>query len=122
MGKYLLMLAALSGFAAVAMGAFGAHIMRHRLEPYLFSVYQTAVMYHMFHALALMSLAACGNAIPSKALAIVGLAFIVGTVFFSGSLYGISMLGLRWLGPITPLGGVSWLFGWLTLAWYSLRG
>lgn len=122
MGRYLLVIAALSGFVAVAMGAFGAHIMRHRLEPFLFSVYQTAVLYHMFHTLALMGLVACAPNLSSTAVSIVGLAFVVGIVFFSGSLYGISIFGLRWLGPVTPLGGVTWLFGWLMLAWYSFRG
>ncbi len=106
---------AISGFLAVALGAFGAHGLRARLEALgTAATYQTAVHYHLAHALALLVVAL----LPArgKARDVAGVAFLVGTVLFSGSLYVLAVSGQKWLGAITPFGGVGFLTGWVALA------
>lgn len=99
------------GFLAVACGAFGAHLLRARLSPEMLGVWQTGVLYHLIHALALLALAlfarTSGTDIRWGAAA-----FLTGIVLFSGSLYALALSGIRVLGAITPLGGLCFLFGW----------
>ena len=124
MTRLFLFLAAFSGFLAVALGAFGAHALRGRLDSYAQSVFETAVQYHFVHTLALLAVALlCLVAPPpSRWLTISGVAFAVGMLIFCGSLYLLSLTGQRWLGAITPVGGVGFLVGWATLAYWALTG
>jgi uncharacterized membrane protein YgdD (TMEM256/DUF423 family) len=108
---------ALSGFVAVAAGAFGAHGLRGRLTDDLLAIFETAVRYQMYHALALLVVAAAAARGGGSALALSGWMFIVGTLLFSGSLYLLALTGARWLGAVTPLGGLALLVGWLSFAW-----
>lgn len=99
----------------VALGAFGAHALRARLEPRSLEIYETGVRYQMYHAFALLAVAwLLSRNIPAAANA--GWAFMLGTLLFSGSLYLMALTGWRWLGPVTPLGGAAFLVGWLLLA------
>ena len=117
MGKTLLVIAALSGFLAVALGAFGAHGLRGRLSPEMMAVFQTGVQYHFYHTAALLAVALLLHCAPSTSgLLVSGIFFVVGIIVFSGSLYLLAVTELRWLGAITPLGGTAFLVGWLLLA------
>lgn len=116
MARYFISLAALGGFLAVAIGAFGAHALRARLDEYSMGVFQTAVQYHFYHSLSLLAVGLlCLWQPQSRLLMSSGLAFLFGILVFSGSLYLLSLTGARWLGAITPLGGVSFLLGWALL-------
>lgn len=117
MEKICAVLGALSGFVAVASGAFGAHVLRQRLSPDHLAVFETAARYEMYHALALIGVALALNRRSGAALRVAGWCFVAGTVFFCGSLYILALTGIGWLGAITPLGGVCFLAGWLALAW-----
>jgi uncharacterized membrane protein YgdD (TMEM256/DUF423 family) len=110
----LLRIAALLGFVGVALGAFGAHGLRGRVEPELIEVWKTGVLYQLVHALALMGVAAAGPRVGWPR-AVAGL-FVAGVIVFSGSLYTMTLTGQRWLGAITPLGGAAFLGGWAALA------
>lgn len=117
MAKLTLMVGALSGMLAVALGAFGAHALRARLDDYALRVYETAVQYHFIHSLALLAVALLLLRFPgSTLLHSSAWLFLLGTVVFSGSLYVLSISGLRWLGAITPLGGLAFIAGWACLA------
>ena len=117
-------LGALSGFIAVALGAFAAHGLKSRLSPDLIAVFETGVRYQFYHAFALIAVAWAlhvgGHAAASPTRA-AGWCFVAGTLIFSGSLYALALSGLRWLGAITPLGGLAFLAGWLLLGWSFWR-
>jgi uncharacterized membrane protein YgdD (TMEM256/DUF423 family) len=104
-------------FLAVALGAFGAHGLAGRLSPAELATFETAVRYQMYHALGLLLVAALSAAIPGFRTKVVGWAFTLGIFFFSGSLYVMVLSGQRWLGAVTPLGGLAFLVGWTALAW-----
>ena len=108
---------AVSGLLAVALGAFGVHGLRQRLSPDMLSVFETGVRYQVYHALALFAVAWVASRWQSPQATWAGWLFVVGTVVFSGSLYILATSGARWLGAITPVGGVCLLAGWLSLAW-----
>ncbi len=115
---YWLQVGAIWGFLAVAMGAFGAHGLKDRLtELGQTANFQTAAQYHMYCALALL---AVGSLVLSgrsgTAAAVAGWGLLIGSLIFSGSLYILALTGLKWLGAITPLGGVAMLVGWAALA------
>lgn len=110
------LLGCLFGFAAVAAGAFGAHALRARLAPELLTVFETGARYQMYHALALLAVAWLASQWPGGAATAAGWLFTAGIVVFSGSLYLLALTGVRWLGAITPLGGVAFLAGWVALA------
>ena len=112
---------ALAGLLAVAFGAFGAHALRGRLAPDMQSVYQTGVLYHLVHALAVLAVGILADRNPSGALTTSGWAFTAGLLIFSGSLYALALTGVRGLGAITPIGGVAFLVGWIALAWSTVR-
>ena len=119
--QFFFALGAISAALAVAAGAFGAHALRQRLAPDLLDVFETAARYQMFHALALIAVAWAIDRWPGGSTNLAGWLFVVGTVLFCGSLYLLSLTGIRWLGAITPLGGVAWLGAWLLLAYGALR-
>jgi uncharacterized membrane protein YgdD (TMEM256/DUF423 family) len=114
-------LGAISALLAVAAGAFGAHALRTRLVPDMQAVFETAARYHMYHALALLAAAWAFTRWPGGPVIAAGWLFVAGTVLFSGSLYLLALTGQRWLGAITPLGGLAFIAGWAALAWAALR-
>jgi uncharacterized membrane protein YgdD (TMEM256/DUF423 family) len=122
MDRVFLALGALSALVAVAAGAFGAHALRNRLAPDTLSVFESSARYQMYHALALLAVAWVVSRWPSGAAVTAGWLFVAGTVIFSGSLYLLSLTGQRWLGAVTPLGGLAFILGWAALAWAALRG
>lgn len=114
-------------FAAtgVALGAFAAHGLKKVLSPYLIEVFNTAVLYQMLHAIALVL---CGLLLliklPTKAekyFALAAICFIIGILCFSGSLYALALTGIKWFGPITPLGGVTFMLGWGLFVYAALQ-
>ena len=116
-------LAAISGFLAVALGAFGAHGLKDRLPADLLAVWQTAVQYQFWHTLALFGVGILlVQGFQARALTVSGWLFIAGIALFSGSLYVLCLSGVRWLGAITPIGGTLWLLAWGCLAYASLKG
>lgn len=121
MSRTFLLLGALSAGLAVALGAFGAHGLRARLSPADLATFETGARYQMYHALALLAVAWAATRWPGTAVTASGWLFVAGTVIFSGSLYVLSLTGVRWLGAITPIGGLAFLAGWACLAWAALR-
>lgn len=120
MPNLFLALAGLNGFFAVGIGAFGAHALRDRLTPELAATFQTGVQYHMFHSLALFGVGLLLLAVPQASLPrLSGYLFVAGIALFSGSLYVLAITGIRWLGAITPLGGLCFLAAWGLLAWFA---
>lgn len=114
--KIAFLFAALAGALGVVLGAFGAHALRGNIEPRLIETFQTAVQYQLIHALALLLVSlTMGWLGQSLSLEISAYAFIAGIVLFSGSLYGLVLTEMRWLGPVTPLGGLCLIVGWLSL-------
>lgn len=122
MDRTFLVIGALSALLGVAAGAFGAHGLRERLSADLLATFETGARYQMYHAFALIAVAWAQTRWPDSLLATSGWLFVLGTLLFSGSLYLLSLTGIRWLGAITPLGGVAFLGGWLLLAWVAWRG
>lgn len=123
MHRTFLALGALLGMLAVAAGAFGAHALEARLTPERLDVFETAARYQMYHALALLGVAWAASALPAGAslLAASGWLFTAGTLVFSGSLYLLALGGPRWLGAVTPIGGVAFIIGWALLGLAALR-
>jgi len=107
--------ASLAGLA-VAAGAFGAHALRSHVTPAELEVFETAVRYQMYHALALLVTAAIIARWPGRAARAAGWLFVSGTLVFSGTLYLLVLTGSGWLGAVTPVGGLALLAGWLALA------
>lgn len=122
MFKFFLMLGSLNAFLAVALGAFGAHVLRDRLSTDMLAVFQTGVQYQMYHALALLLIAVLSKQFSnSVSFRRSGWFFLVGIVLFSGSLYTLSLSGIKVLGAITPLGGIAFLIGWFLLFWGAYK-
>ena len=116
MDRIFFLIGAVSAFVGVAAGAFGAHGLKERLGADMLAVFETGVRYQMYHAFALFAAAWAWSRWPGSLTTASGWLFVAGTIIFSGSLYVLSLTGLRWLGAITPLGGLAFLFGWLCLA------
>ena len=117
MAKLFITLGSLSGMLAVVFGAFGAHGLRNRLDDYYMGVFETAVQYHFYHALALLGVGIIALSQPQTVmLKSAGWLFLLGTLVFSGSLYLLALTGTKWLGAITPLGGLAFIAGWACLA------
>lgn len=117
-----LLLGALSALTGVLLGAFGAHILKNAVLPELLAVYQTGITYQMWHALGLLLLALLQQQDPlSKLLNWSSKLMFLGIILFSGSLYLLVALNQRWLGMITPFGGLSFLTAWLLLAIYAVK-
>ncbi len=123
MERTLLALGAISAGISVAAGAFGAHALKARLSPDLLVVFETGARYEMYHALGIVAAAWAASRGPAAAgaAAWAGWLFVLGTVLFSGSLYALSLTGIRTLGAVTPFGGVAFLAGWVALAVAALR-
>ena len=122
MDRTFFTMGALLAGLAVAAGAFGAHGLRDRLAPDMLTVFETGVRYHMYHALALLAVAWATVRWPESSAVLAGWLFVAGIVIFSGSLYVLALSGVRWLGAITPLGGLCFLGGWAVLVWSVSRG
>jgi uncharacterized membrane protein YgdD (TMEM256/DUF423 family) len=116
MDRTFLVIGALAGLLAVAVGAFGAHALRGRVPEDMLSTFEIGARYHMYHALALLAVAWVASRWPGPAASAAGWLFVAGIVLFSGSLYLLAATGQRWLGAVTPLGGLCFLGGWLALA------
>lgn len=122
MERIFMTLASLLGGLAVALGAFGAHALRDRLDERMLANFETGVRYHFYHALALVAVVVVIKLWPTSTLATyAGWLFLVGILIFSGSLYLMALTGARWLGAITPIGGVAFIAGWLCLALVAWR-
>ncbi|WP_163716864.1 DUF423 domain-containing protein [Mangrovibacterium lignilyticum] len=100
---------------AVAIGAFGAHGLKSKLSPEMMTVYKTGVEYHFYHALGLLLVGVLALQMPSSLLNLSALFLFLGIVVFSGSLYALAVTGIKWLGAITPIGGLSFIAGWVLL-------
>lgn len=115
--KITLLCAAILCAIAVMLGAFGAHALKSKLSLDMLAVYQTAVQYHFIHALGLFAIAFVSLHLgQSPLLTASSVLMVVGIIIFSGSLYILSITGIKWLGAITPIGGLSFIIAWLLLA------
>jgi uncharacterized membrane protein YgdD (TMEM256/DUF423 family) len=121
MVKIWLFIGGIFGFLSVALGAFGAHSLKNVLNEYGESVYGKAVLYQMFHSMALLAVGVFQHLFKGISFSPAGFAFLVGIVLFSGSLYVLAITGIKWFGAITPIGGLAFLFGWAWLIWALLK-
>jgi uncharacterized membrane protein YgdD (TMEM256/DUF423 family) len=121
MGRVLLMLGGGFGFLGVAIGAFAAHMLKQKLAPDLFDIFEVGVRYHVYHALAIVGVGLASLARPEAGFGLSGWLFAAGILVFSGSLYVLAISGTRWLGAITPIGGVAFLVGWALLVWKAYK-
>lgn len=119
--RQLLITGSLNMFVAVAAGAFGAHGLRRIVSPEMLSVWQTGVMYHLIHALGLLIIAALMPRLGAAALSTPGTLMFAGIILFSGSLYVLTLTNIKWIGIVTPIGGVAFLVSWAWIAWASWR-
>jgi uncharacterized membrane protein YgdD (TMEM256/DUF423 family) len=115
MVKFWFISAAIFGFSGVALGAFGAHSLKNLLDEYGKSIYEKAVIYQMFHSLALFAVGMLQRFSDNRSFSSAGWGFFTGVILFSGSLYVLAITGKKWMGGITPFGGVAFLFGWACL-------
>lgn len=115
--RLFLTLGSISAALAVVLGAFGAHALRARLSPEMLAVYHTGSQYHFYHALGLILVGVIALHLPALGfLRAAGWLMLAGTVLFSGSLYLLAVTGDRWLGAVTPLGGLAFIAAWILLA------
>ncbi len=114
--KLFLSIGSISGALAVLLGAFGAHGLKEKLSAEVMAVYKTAVEYQFYHTLALLIVGVLALNTQSKPLTASGWLFTAGILIFSGSLYALSISGIKWLGAITPIGGLCFIVGWVLLA------
>jgi len=120
--RAFLVAGSIAGFAAVALGAFGAHALKGRLSPEMLVVWHTAVEYHVFHALGMIAVGLVAAQFPESALLKwSGWLMLAGIALFSGSLYALALFGERWLGAVTPVGGLAFLAAWTLLVVAVLR-
>lgn len=119
--RQLIIIASLTLLVGVAAGAFGAHGLKRILSADLISVWQTAVLYQLIHGLGLLAIAALGARFGSPLLSTAGIFMFAGIVIFSGSLYILALTGVKWLGAITPIGGVAFIVAWALLALAAYR-
>ena len=120
--RLTLLLAAILLFAAVALGAFGAHAVKARIAPDMLAIYQTAVQYHFWHALGLLAIGVLLVQRPGNgALGAAAWLLAAGILLFSGSLYALALSGVRGFGAVTPFGGGAFLAGWACVAWAAWR-
>jgi uncharacterized membrane protein YgdD (TMEM256/DUF423 family) len=116
MSKTILMTASILMALAVAIGAFGAHGLKTLLSAEMLQTYKTGVEYHFYHSLGLLLIGVLSVSLQSNLLNWSAIFLFAGIVLFSGSLYILAMTGIKWLGAITPLGGLSFILGWVLLA------
>ncbi|MDR5861013.1 DUF423 domain-containing protein [Halomonas eurihalina] len=115
------LMTALSGALMVVFGAFGAHVLANELTPRAMAAFETGVRYQAWHTLAMLGVLAWRAAVPLPGQRLVLALWAGGMLLFCGSLYGLTLSGQSWLGPITPLGGLLLILGWLALAGVVLR-
>lgn len=125
MTKIFLVIASILGGLAVVASSFAAHALKDRLSQYFLEIFQTGARLQMYHSLALLMVAfllTIGES-PQPLIVVAGYAFIVGIAIFSGSLYALSLTGIKWLGAITPIGGVALIVGWgcMAIAGWNLK-
>ena len=113
--KSILTISAISGLLAVVLGAFGAHALKKMISPEMLEVYKTGVQYQFYHTFALLAVGILMHFNTSKALKWSGYLFVVGILLFSGSLYVMTITGIKALGIITPFGGTVWIAAWFFL-------
>ena len=112
--RQFLLLGGVNAALVVVLGAFGAHALKARLSVEMMSVYQTGIHYHLFHALGLLVIGLAATQMPATTyLRWSGWLMFAGIILFSGSLYVLSISGLRWLGAVTPFGGAAFIVAWL---------
>jgi uncharacterized membrane protein YgdD (TMEM256/DUF423 family) len=117
MNKKFITTGAIMGALSVILGAFGAHALKEMVSPEHLVTFETGVRYQFYHAFALLAVGILYKEFPSKLLQWAGNFFIAGTVLFSGSLYILTtMPQMKWAGPVTPLGGLCFIIGWILLA------
>lgn len=122
MFKLFVSLGSINALIAVALGAFGAHGLENRLSTEMLSIFETGVKYHFYHALGLLAVGMIATQLPeSGLLKWSGWLMFAGIIIFSGSLYILSVSGIKWLGAITPIGGTAFIVAWLLLAIAVLR-
>ncbi len=119
--RLFLAIGAAGGFFSVLLGAFAAHALKGLISPGLLEAFQTGVHYQAIHSLALLVVGLLLERSPHARLRWAGWAFATGILLFSGSLYLMAAIDIRWLGMITPLGGTAFLLGWGVLCWHYLR-
>ena len=121
MHKGFIKTAAILGVLAVALGAFAAHALKERISDYAVNIFETGVRYQFYHVFALLVAGILYKEFPNRFIKWAGVLFITGIILFSGSLYclmyikGAVMPGYKWIGAITPIGGLAFILGWLTL-------
>lgn len=124
MGKTILLAGSALLALAVVNGAFGAHALKPKLDEGMMHIYKTGVEYHFYHALGLLFIGILSDQFPSWLINWAGICLILGIILFSGSLYLMALTGIKWLGVVTPFGGVSFIAGWILLflaVWKDLR-
>lgn len=115
MGKSILMTASVLLALAVALGAFGAHGLKSQLSTEMLQTWKTGVDYHFYHALGLLLIGILAVSFPSELVKWSAILLTAGIVLFSGSLYALAISGIKWLGAVTPVGGLSFIAGWVLL-------
>lgn len=115
----IILIGALFAALAVMLGAFGAHGLKHYLDAAQMTVYQTAVQYHFYHALGLILIGV--SRFKGKAVLYAAISIAIGILLFSGSLYLMTVTGIRWLGIITPFGGTAFILGWIMFAYAAIK-
>jgi|TARA_B100001245_G_C22732917_1_gene355717 uncharacterized membrane protein YgdD (TMEM256/DUF423 family) len=106
---------------AILLGSFGAHGLKNKITADYLAIFNTGVKYHFYHALGLIIIGILAFHFPSEPLNLPSIFFVAGICLFSGSLYVLSITGLKWVGAITPLGGLSFIIGWILTAYYIWR-
>ncbi|MBV6684530.1 DUF423 domain-containing protein [Rossellomorea sp. RS05] len=120
--KTFIIIGAINAFLSVALGAFGAHALEGKISAKYIETWNTGVQYQMFHAIGILIIGVMlGNLAPSSLLSWSGWLMLIGTILFSGSLYVLSLSGIKVLGAITPLGGVSFLVAWVLLIIFAAK-
>lgn len=119
--RYLLFLGALNGALAVILGAFGAHGLKNRVDASMLEIWSTASQYHFYHALGLLLIGLLARQFGNAGLVSAGWIMFTGMLVFSGSLYILVLTGQKWLGAVTPLGGLTLIVAWIWLAWSLWR-
>ena len=121
MTKITLLLGVFFCSFSVVMGAFGAHALKDNLSEYSMTVYNKAVLYQMFHALGIILISILNQIFGTNELNLCSWLFIVGIILFSGSLFVLSITGIKWFGAITPIGGILFIVGWMVLFFKILK-
>ncbi len=121
MKSWIIFGALLAALAVLLLGAFGAHGLKGKISPEDLTIFETGVRYHMYHALGLILLSVLGLYYYPEMIQLPAMLLSVGILLFSGSLYILVLTGLRWMGAITPIGGVAFIAGWLLLAYRMFK-